>query len=183
MALPSLPTGPLFRLAARQRIRETGQKFCQASAYLPARLAAHIATREKQQAHPCGPTNAVCEDLSRDPADPATRRGPARGPSQRHDEAAAARRRCIPACGPRTCAYPDPASPQTSCRRFGRPPACHLVNLEREPVSALGAASLQDLAAVRRAHSLEEPVAALALAAVGLICPFHEPSLDRDKRT
>jgi hypothetical protein len=48
MALPSLPTGPLFRLAARQRIRETGQEFCQAGAYLPARLAAHIATREKQ---------------------------------------------------------------------------------------------------------------------------------------
>jgi len=81
MALPSLPTGPLFRLAARQRIHETGPEFCQASAYVPARLAAHIATREKQQAHPCGPTNAACEDISRDPADAATRRGPARGPS------------------------------------------------------------------------------------------------------
>jgi hypothetical protein len=47
MAFEILSMGRCIRLAARQGIRETSQQFCQAGAYLPARMAAHVAPREQ----------------------------------------------------------------------------------------------------------------------------------------
>ena len=117
------------------------------------------------------------EDLSRNAADAAAGRGAACGPPQRHDQSSSSIRCVISARRPRTGAHPDTAPPQTAGRCFPAPPACHAVGLDGKPVSPLGATSLQDLAAVRRAHPLEEPVAPLALAPVRLICPLHESSM------
>jgi hypothetical protein len=85
MAFEILPMGRCIRLAARQGIDETSQQFFQASAYLPAGMAAHVAPREKQQVDPWGATEPVREHVSREAADAAARRGAAGGSSQRHD--------------------------------------------------------------------------------------------------
>lgn len=93
-------------------------------------------------------------------------------------------RRRLPACGPRTRTYSDSLPPQTSGRHTSGPSASHVLisGSHCEPVSALRATPLQDLAAVRRTHALKKAVAALALAPVGLIRSLHESSVNEGKR-
>lgn len=176
MAVWVLPMGRQISLMWCQRAGEASHEFSQPGAHLPARVVVHIAPGEEQQVYPSGRAELLCEDLSRDTANATPRRGTAGRPPQRHNQSPRAMRRPIPACGPRTRAYPDPASPQSSGGSVGKAPACHFIGLHCEPAAALCATSLQDLAAIRRAHPLEKAVATLALALVGLICSFHGSS-------
>ena len=181
MAPQVLPMGRLIRLAPRQRVRETTHEFSQSDAHVPARMVVHIAPREEQQVYPCRGADPLCEDLSRDAPNATTGDGAACGLPQRYDQSPPAIRRRIPACGPRACAHADAASAQTSDWTVAEPPARHFVGLHCEPVPALGPTSLQNIPAIRRAHPFPEAVAPLTLAPVGLICPFHETSVNRVK--
>jgi hypothetical protein len=181
MAPQILRMGCFIRLPACQRVRETNHEFSQSGAHPSARVAVHIAPCEEQHIYPRSRAQPVREHLSRDAANAAARRGATCGPPQRYDQSPSALRRRIPACRPWTRTHPDVASPQTSDRCVGEPPPRHCMGLGCEPMSALGAASPQNLTAVRRAHPFQEAVAALALAPVGLVCPFHGSSVNGEK--
>lgn len=132
----------LIRLAPRQRSRETCQEFCQSRAHLPAWVAAHVAPREEQQVHPGGTTEPVCEDLPRDAADAAARRGATCRATEHHDQSPASAWHPLCTSRPRARACPKAAPPKAGSGRF-RPPFAHrAVGLDRQPASALRATPL-----------------------------------------
>src|SRR5574337_162123 len=182
IALAILSMGRVIRMPVRQQVREATQEFVQPGAYLAARMATHIAPREKQHVHARAPTIPVREDPSRDAADAATRPCAACRPPQRHEQSSPSAWCSLATRRPRTRARPDAAPPQSRGRRSRAPPPRHPAGLHCEPASPLGPTPLQHLATVRCAHPLAEAVTPLALASVWLICSLHEPSMGWGKR-
>ena len=75
----------LIRLAANQRARETSHEFLQPSAHPAAGEGIDIAPGKEQQVYSCRGTKPLREDIPRNAANTAPRRGVAGRPPQRHD--------------------------------------------------------------------------------------------------
>ena len=168
------------RLASGQGRAKAGEQVGQAGAYLASGLPAHVAPGQEQQVGPAGRIAPVPENLSRDSPDAAASHRAPCGPPQGEDQLPVGPSGAVPAEGPWASARAHAVPPKADrrCLASGLP---HPADLHAQAVPPLRPPPAQDLPPIRRAHPLEEAVAALPLALVRLIRPFHCSSLVSDK--